>query len=154
MNKKYFNYLFKSRKNINIFLLIVNIIITSFNLFTGSGESAYRYINILELTAAIILIECLALPIMIFFYRFSKRAADTYFSLPITRQELLITSICYMTIMICGIHLIAAIPVFIALARVTNSLLVFAGLLLGYIVGFVVMVFGTISIATLIIFVE
>ena len=152
MNKQYFNYLFKSRKNINIFLLIVNIIFTSFNLFTSNQQTLFRYANILEFSAFIVMMECFVMPIIIFFYRFSKRASDTYFALPITRKELFVTSIFYMALVIVSTHFIAAIPIFIAMLIKVESILTFLVPFVQYVIYLVIVVLAVLSITSLIIF--
>ncbi len=152
MNRQYFNYLFKSRKNINIFLLIVNIIFTSFNLFTSSQRTLDSYASILEFSSIIVLIECFVMPIIIFFYRFSKRASDTFFSLPLTRKELFTTSIFYMAMIIVSTHLIAAIPVFAMMIMGVESLMVFFVPFIQYLVFLVIVVLAVLNITSLIIF--
>ena len=151
MNKNYFKYLMQSHKNINIFLLITNLILTTFN-FLLSHPRPFNSVNALSISSALLLIEALTLPLLIFFYRFSKRASDTYFSLPLNRKELYITSIVYMAVVIVGIHIITILPILVNIALNFIDLLSFILTALKYLVIVIAVVIATLLIASAIIF--
>ena len=151
MNKNYFKYLMQSHKNINIFLLITNLILTTFN-FLLSHPRPFNSVNALSISSALLLIEALTLPLLIFFYRFSKRASDTYFSLPLNRKELFITSIVYMAVVIVGIHIITILPILVNIALNFIDILSFILTALKYLVIVIAVVIATLLIASAIIF--
>ena len=126
MNKKYFNYLFQSKRNIGIFLLIVNLIFPTlmyFISFSTNELPATLAEGNIYWSGIILLIECYILPVIYLYFIQNKRSVDTYFALPISRKDIYITTYLYIVLQIVLLHLIAITP--ILLSQFTNVKIIY-----------------------------
>lgn len=96
--RKYFKYLIK--KNIPLFVVLTAVLtIATFSelltarLFYTDGNTHQNFASGIPFSAlfAIIGISCVFVAVYTFRYKMDKRSIDTYYSLPITRQELMIS---------------------------------------------------------------
>ena len=126
MNKKYFSYLFQSKRNIGIFLLIVNLIFPTlmyFISFSTNELPATLAEGNIYWSGIILLIECYILPVIYLYFIQNKRSVDTYFALPISRKDIYITTYLYTVLQIVLLHLIAITP--ILLSQFTNVKIIY-----------------------------
>ncbi len=95
MNKNYVSYLFKSKKVLVGFIAIVEIVMTLLIRMVTASQALTLgpWLGCMWINAVGSYILCFAMPIYLLKFLHSKKAADTYFALPITRKELL--SSCY-----------------------------------------------------------
>ncbi|MDD6259045.1 MAG: hypothetical protein PUA69_07340 [Erysipelotrichaceae bacterium] len=120
MNKSYFKWLFDSRKNISVFLFIIEVIL-GFLPFFMNGTDSYDYqmtlsqpykTGIASITIASI-IAAVVLPMLLFNYIHKKNSIDLYFSLPVSRRDQLITTILFSWISIFGSFLISTLLIYV-----------------------------------------
>ncbi|MDO4500291.1 MAG: hypothetical protein Q4B60_03340 [Erysipelotrichaceae bacterium] len=101
MNKKYLKHLFKSNKVLSIFVIISQIAIYGLSYFTMfGGKNDVRFVNANGLMLTILMGLTYILPVIIFSFVHNKKAVDTYFALPVTRKEILISNIIFMVAVI------------------------------------------------------
>lgn len=89
MNKQYFNYLLKSNKVLFAFIALVELSITAIsgiNSNIGANTAA-------ESMWGISIVLAFALPVLLFNHAQNKKAVDLYFSLPVKRKDIAITTI-------------------------------------------------------------
>ena len=95
MNKDYLLYQFKSRRYLLIFLLLIQILaaILPF-LFTGMSKYTISLLASGFSYGILLIAICVLTP---FFFNFvhSKKSVDTYFSLPLSRKSLLISTLLF-----------------------------------------------------------
>lgn len=108
MSKEYLKYLFKSKKGLCIFIWIVNIL-NLISLTMSDNLEGKR--SIFSLFVACVLLGIETIVIVPLFYNFihSKKAVDTYFSLPVTRKQLLVTSQLFINISILAPFIVMSI---------------------------------------------
>ena len=82
----YFKYLIKSNRYLILLTSLISLLI---------DVSAYDD-EIIFVQGMLCLILAFVLPVMVFYHAHDKKAIDTYFSIPVSRKELLITSIVFM----------------------------------------------------------
>ena len=82
---EYFKYLFKSKK----YLLLIIALVTLLNVFIDSKEASIVLQSLLS--AGLLFV----LPVMVFYYVHDKKAVDTFFSIPVSRKEMLITNMVF-----------------------------------------------------------
>ena len=93
LNKSYFNYLLKSKKYFVIIIFAIEFVLT-----IGSIGSYKTYNSINDQALSLYYFSAIVafiLPLIVFSYIHNKKAVDTYFSLSISRKELLFTGIIY-----------------------------------------------------------
>lgn len=93
INLEYFKNLVSSKKYLLLFIFLISLL----SAFVEDG---------VYLIFSITLLLCFILPIIVFKYIHDKKAVDTYFSLPLSRKELLITGLFFCAIAViapCGI---------------------------------------------------
>ena len=109
INKNYFKYLFKSKIIAWVFFGIMFIAISMSSFLTPGNEAAdcFRVTTITSLVLSIIM--SFALPVFLFSFVHRKRSCDMYFSLPIDRKELLITTITFSFVLIFSYYTISSL---------------------------------------------
>lgn len=100
MNKSYLKYLFKSKKGLCIALSLLYVF-AYLLCFTVNSEEGY-IIGLAVISCIFGLFTIIAVPLVYNFVH-NKKAVDSYFSLPVTRKEMILTSQLY-------INLIVAVP--------------------------------------------
>jgi len=91
LNKNYFNFLNKSNNNFNYIILVFSLMLMPLLSLVASGE-------VLKFNIALVfyLVITIILSIFTLLYNFrflySKRSLDTYYQLPLTKQELIVTT--------------------------------------------------------------
>lgn len=85
-NKNYFNYLLKSKK----YLLIFIFLITLLNIFANRKVG-----DTLAVEGLLALILCYVLPVYFFYYVHDKKAVDSYYSIPVSRNAIVTTGIIF-----------------------------------------------------------
>ena len=99
MNKEYLSYLFKSKKSLCVvtgLLYVLSYII----FFSMDGLDSGRAIAGLASSCFILGIMCYVLVPIVFSYVHNKKAVDSYFSLPVSRKEVLITTQIFIDLLI------------------------------------------------------
>lgn len=127
MNKHFLKYLIKSNKTLNIFLIILNLIFSSW-FFFGASYNDYVSSNNGVVTALcisyfLIVLECIILPIIELSFINNRKRIDIYYTLPIKHEKLVITTILEIIFKIVLMHIITIIPVLIANAFNVNILM-------------------------------
>lgn len=119
MNKQYFNYLIKSKKGAITFVVILYVLFYITVTITTSGVQAAL---IGFLTAGIILgiLSYVIVPIM-FNYVHNKKAVDSYFCLPISRREMLVTTMVFSLMVVIVPFVILSIASLVLLMVKTNQ---------------------------------
>ena len=91
MNVNYFKYLFRSRRIPLIFIAVVYAgICTS---LAGTGSAEYGFSNAMALNTGIAMALTFIVPPILFGFIHSRKNSDKQLALPISRKELLITSL-------------------------------------------------------------
>lgn len=129
MNKSYFKWLFDSRKNISIFLFIIEVILGFLPFFMdGAYRPGYQMTvsqsyktGIASITIASI-VAAVVLPILLFSYIHKKNSIDLCFSLPVSRRDQLITTILFSWISIFGSFLISTLLIYVFYGSSSMSL--------------------------------
>lgn len=85
INNNYFKYLLKSNKYLSVFIFLIALL----SAFVDKGK--YLIIGISTLL-------CFVLPVNVFKFIHDKKAIDTYYSLPLSRKQLLNTSLLYIVL--------------------------------------------------------
>ena len=95
MNKNYLRYLFKNYKVALIFFFVLYFGMTAalFIRAHDAVETNFAGAIIFDLTGSFLLTY--ALPVILFAFAHRRRSSDTYFALPISRKDQLITSIVF-----------------------------------------------------------
>ena len=88
-SREYFTYLFKSKKYLLIFILVITLL----NIIGTGNDEVSLVIQGFLCTVLAYLIPC-----HIFSYVHDKKAVDTYFSIPVSRKAMLITGIIFCAI--------------------------------------------------------
>ena len=88
-SKEYFTYLFKSKKYLLIFILLI-----AFLNAVGSGDNEIGMV----IQGFLCVILTYLIPCNVFSYVHDKKAVDTYFSIPVSRKTLLVTGILFCVI--------------------------------------------------------
>ena len=130
INKNYFKYLFKSKIIAWVFFGIMFIAISMSSFLTPGNEAAdcFRVTTITSLVLSIIM--SFALPVFLFSFVHRKRSCDMYFSLPIDRKELLITTITFSFVLIFSYYAITSI--FALLFTMRSTTIFFSSLFASY----------------------
>lgn len=111
MNKKYLTYLFKSRKSlcVVVFALYLLAFITC---TTATGFKSAKYaVDLLGISLVLGILTYVLVPI-VFSFVHDKKAVDSYFSLPVTRKEMINTSLLFIYIVILVPFIILSIVCF------------------------------------------
>ena len=122
MNKTYFKYLLNSKKNILIFLAVINLLFPALIYFisisasltkaiAGTGTTIYDCVTP---TCLLLFAECIFIPILFFNFIHSQKGCDTYLAIPVSRKELFITSYVMSVFSIVCTHLLSFTIVWIA----------------------------------------
>ena len=85
LNLDYMKYLFKSKKFLILFIFLAYLVFAI--------DNYYDYDLISGLMVSFTVLLTFVLPCLVFHYIHNKKAIDTYFSIPISRKELLISGI-------------------------------------------------------------
>lgn len=130
INKNYFKYLFKSKIIAWVFFGIMFVAISMSSFLTPGNEAAdcFRVTTITSLVLSIIM--SFALPVFLFSFVHRKRSCDMYFSLPIDRKELLITTITFSFVLIFSYYAITSI--FALLFTMRSTTIFFSSLFASY----------------------
>lgn len=130
INKNYFKYLFKSKIIAWVFFGIMFIAISMSSFLTPGNEAAdcFRVTTITSLVLSIIM--SFALPVFLFSFVHRKRSCDMYFSLPIDRKELLITTITFSFVLIFSYYTISSL--FALLFTMRSTTIFFSSLFASY----------------------
>ena len=93
LNKNYFKYLLKSKKYFVVIVFLIEFVLTigsigSYRTYNSFNDQAL----ILYIVSAVV---AFVLPLIVFSYVHNKKAVDTYFSLGISRKEMLSTGIIF-----------------------------------------------------------
>lgn len=107
MNRQYFNYLHKSKKNLNILLLVINLIFPTLFYFVSEIDAS----GVMASALVLVFVEAVALPIVHFNFINSKSGVDTYYALPVSRKEIYITTMIYIVGEILITHFISILPI-------------------------------------------
>lgn len=120
MNKTYLKYLFKSKKSLCVVICVIyalgflTTIISPYDSLDRAGVALITISVILGIFSLIIV------PIMLS-YVHNKKAVDSYFSLPVSRKEMIITTELFMnTIVLIPFIILSIIALFIGLANNTS----------------------------------
>ena len=111
MNRQYFEYLNKSKKNLNIILLVINLIFPGLYFIVNFGDGYADAESIIIFALLAVLLETIFLPIIHFNYMNSKSGVDSYFALPISRKEIIVTTLVYIILEVVLTHIIAITPI-------------------------------------------
>ncbi|MDO4198568.1 MAG: hypothetical protein Q4D13_06245 [Erysipelotrichaceae bacterium] len=95
----YFTYLFKSKKVMVVFSSLIYLLI-------AISAADYNASFIIYIYAVVL---CFVLPALMFMHVHDKRAADTYYSLPLKRTVILITTILFIWLIIYIPYLVALV---------------------------------------------
>lgn len=99
MSRNYLKYLFKSKKSLCVVVIVLYILffVTS---IVSNGDALERFVDSLLSNFIITgLLTYILIPICFSFIH-NKKAVDTYFSLPVTRKQMIITSLFFIDIVI------------------------------------------------------
>lgn len=139
MNKTYLKYLFKSKKSLCIASVILYLLVY-ITCFVSLNESK-ALLSFVGISVVLGLLAYLYVPLT-FNYVHSKKAVDSYFSLPVSRKEMLITSQTFIDIVVLIPYIILSIISFIleGMKGHLNSPIYAALMLLVAIIGVIVTV--------------
>lgn len=99
MNKNYFNYLLKTKKSLMLAVIVFYVLGAVISFTIQSSVLNNAYVNLI-ITSVILALASFAMVPITYGYVHNKKAVDTYFSLPITRKEMLITSQLYIDLLV------------------------------------------------------
>ncbi len=143
MDREFLIYLIRSKKHLSLFLLIGGLLPTCFFLFYPYSSIPNTMITSFVLTAFIALVEALVLPFIYYSYLHSKRALDSYLSLPVSKTKILITNY---------VHLVGQIVLFAILGTVIPFLLSFGYFSIeAYIASMVILILLVLAISLMVI---
>lgn len=108
MNKTYLKYLFKSKKNQCLAIVIFYALAAIISFTLNSADISNAEINLVMASVVLAFAATILVPITYSFVH-NKKAVDTYFSLPITRKEMLFTSQLYIDLSVLVPFLVSAI---------------------------------------------
>lgn len=93
MNREYMTYLLKTKRHLIIFLVIIGLFPTFVSILDGFllGPSILQ--NAFFISIVIMFLEAIILPFVYFNFLQSKRALDTYYNIPISKDALVITNV-------------------------------------------------------------
>ena len=94
MNKNYFTYLMRSHRGFVLFSIIINLFVI-LTAFLSLHMGADKVISSLFAIAIIAGTMTFALPPLLLRYVHDKKAVDAYFAIPISRREMLNTTLIY-----------------------------------------------------------
>lgn len=141
MNKKYFNYLFNSKKTAIVFigisylLLYLATFISSTSTFSSRQRASLATILIAGFVLSLLLV-----PVM-FNYVHSKKAVDTYFSLPISRKEQIITSQLFIDLVIVTpVVILTLVSMFMAIINGECNILAYLLIIICFVVSIITVV--------------
>ena len=109
MNKEYLKYLFKTHRNLNIFLLVINLLFTM--IYFINIHDVYNSASYFSIIFVIVIIECLVLPIVELSIIQNRRSVDMFYSLTVKHNEIIITTYISVISKIYIILLISSLPV-------------------------------------------
>lgn len=142
MNKQYLKYLFKSKKGTVTFIGIFYTLLYITTVITANGSNK-SLIGLLAAGVILGILSYLIIPIM-FNYVHNKKAVDSYFCLPISRKEMLTTTLIFSIF-------IVNVP-FVILSFVSLILMAVGTSAVSYIAFLMVMVLAVIASIVLILF--
>lgn len=128
MNKEYLKYLFKTHRNLNIFLLVINLLFTM--IYFININDIYNSGSYFSIIFVVVIIECLVLPIVELSIIQNRRSVDMFYSLPVDHNEIIITTFISVVSKIYIILLISSLPIMIY-SLVHISVIGLIGYLLG-----------------------
>ena len=111
MNREYLKYLNKSKTNLNVFLIVINLIFPTLVYFATRDNFGFSGDVFVFAALIMVFIEMLALPVYHFNYINSKARSDRYYSLPISRKEIFLTTLVYIWFEILISHFISILPI-------------------------------------------
>lgn len=100
MSKKYFNYLFKSKKALSLFVVVSQIVIYFAILLTSTSRNIEGTSMMYMLSWFIGTALCFILPFLFLHYVLNKKAVDVYMSIPVDRKKMIITTGIYMYLLV------------------------------------------------------
>ena len=98
MNKTYFNYLLKSKRSLCVVVIVLYALGFAVSMISfNSGDGRY----LLNITIASVLLALFTFILVPLEFKFvhNKKAVDTYFALPITRKEILVTTLVFICLL-------------------------------------------------------
>lgn len=111
MNKTYFKYLLKSKKSLCVVVTVLYLL--SFIMVVTSGNFNSRtFIDVLTAASIVLGILSYVLVPIFFNYVHNKKAVDTYFALPVSRKETLVTTLVFIDLIILVPFIILAFAAF------------------------------------------
>ena len=103
MNRKYCRYLFESKKIAWIFFFIMHAALTFMSFITNGFSNKEVSFTMSMIVAGVLSgILSFVLPVFLFSYVHRKRSCDMYFSTPIDRKEMLVTTLLFSWILCFG----------------------------------------------------
>lgn len=99
MSKDYLKYLFKSKKSLCV-VVIVLYILFFVTAVVSNSEALERFVDSLLVNCIITGLLAYALVPIFFSFIHNKKAVDAYFALPVTRKEMIVTSLFFIDIVI------------------------------------------------------
>ena len=99
MNRNYLKYLFKSKKGLTVAILITFLLIYFTSYLTFKSEDIGSFIA-LYITVGVCGLLCFVLPPILLAYVHNKKAVDSYFSIPVSRKEMIISTEFYMNVIV------------------------------------------------------
>lgn len=109
MNKEYLQYQIKSRKYLIVFLALVHVFVTIASFITNDLSLESKAQLSLGTNFACMMIAAITLTPFMFNFVNNKKAVDSYFSLPLSRKQLLLNTIIFLVLMIYGSWLIPSV---------------------------------------------
>lgn len=112
MNKRYFNYLLRSSRNLQVFLLIIDFIFPTLCYFSQYAATVWLDgEGMLLLTAFIAVFEAFLVPIYHLHFINKKSGNDRYLALPLKRRELYFTTLIFSILEIFIIYCLTLAPI-------------------------------------------
>ena len=84
-SREYFNYLLRSKRYLILFIFLISLL----NII-GSGKDVSMFLQ-----CFIAVVMCFAIPFNVFYFIHDRKAIDTFFSIPVSRKAMMITSLVF-----------------------------------------------------------
>ena len=114
MNKNYFRYLIRNRRILILFCGAVFLAVSLlWSLNSAERTPGYRFYSIASMAAVLVVGLSYVLPVLLFSFVHRRSSCDMYFSLPVSRREMRITSIAFAFAVIYGYFLITIVIAYV-----------------------------------------
>jgi hypothetical protein len=131
-SKEYFNYLMRSKKYLLLFIGLITIL----NLL-GNKEPSLSMI----ISSMIAIVTAYGMPLIVFYFVHDRKAADTFFSIPVSRNAVLYSSLLFCIVCTAVPYLISA--VIFGLSKSFDVLLILSYVVIGLLIICALVIFNT-----------